>query len=66
MGNYFNKTTHTTICETKQTIYDEMCHIITDYENPAFKDVTAKDLYRLLVKFKTIGKLLQPELIQMR
>ena len=35
-----------------QTIYDEMCHIITDYENPAFKDVTAKDLYRLLVKIQ--------------
>ena len=52
MGNYFNKMTHTTICETKQTIYDEMCHIIADYENPAFKDTTAENLYRMLVKIQ--------------
>lgn len=33
--------------ETKRTIYDELCRVLTDYEE---KRADSKDLYEMLVK----------------
>ena len=47
--------THSDTQETKQTIYDEMCRVLTDYETPNSEEerTTADDLYRMLVKIQT-------------
>jgi hypothetical protein len=35
--------------ETKRTIYDELCRVLTDYEE---KSADSKDLYEMLVKIQ--------------
>jgi hypothetical protein len=35
--------------ETKKTIYDELCRVLTDYEH---KRADSKDLYEMLVKIQ--------------
>jgi len=44
----------TKIPVTKQTIYDEICHTLTDYENPDDIEGTVDmvDFYELLVKIQ--------------
>ena len=38
----------------KNDLYDEMCHLLTDYENPedAILPVSKEDLYDMLVKIQ--------------
>ena len=40
--------------ETKQTIYDELCEILTEYENQMHSNdvICEDDLYRMLVKIQ--------------